>query len=824
MSTNTLRRVALVSIAVAGFTLAMGLAFLAGQRPVTAVQLEGERPSQSGEESPCIFEATKTVKPYNLTIGDRVTATLRAQFLCPNEGGWLNVALVLDASNPSEEATIKQIAHDIVDALQLGPEANAHVAVVSYDTLAKSECRLSNNADAVKSCIDELDMSGGDAAIDLGLREGVRDLVAGRALPPVLPGDQMREVLVLVSARENLVGCPPVLLAANQAKGQGILLATICAGSLCDELCIKPAASSPAFYYESDDYSDLLDRLGAFRDEVVAITIASLDIGEFLPDNMRLVTDSIVPPARWMGPDEKAIAWQIRSVPEAGITITYQMEPLDIGVQPTSVETFAEFSDTWGRDGDFLFPLGYVRAWPPLDSSPCRAETESRVSPETVDLGDEVGVELRARANCPSTGPQPEHTVLILDGSGSMAGESSDAMKAAAKSLISGIGLGDYPEAQLAVVSFNVEGTTHCRFTNDEAALLDCVDEVEAEYGSHWEEGVSQAWDEIARAYAEDPDAMTGTKLSMVLFGHGENSTGCPVVLEHIRPLTIGGGEMVTVCVGDDCPSSCLREAASKPEYYLTDDDPTALVDALKRVWNVVPSGLGIAGGEVVLDLAGNMQYVDSSAVPPPSTVDAGEGQLTWELSDAVADWNSYSLEVVPLEPGEHPVSDEAVFSITDSLGGTLSEPFPELSVRARWETAPALETRFAADRSLLRASEEASLVYTIDLPPDSAGIRVAGLELVLALPSGLEYVEGSASIRPDEVSPTPVWRLDDLTADGLELTLRVSAANDSILGGTMTAIATMSDSTEWTYEAAIELPEEAFSIILPMVLWGQVR
>lgn len=272
--------------------------------------------------------------------------------------------------------------------------------------------------------------------------------------------------------------------------------------------------------------------------------------------------------------------------------------------------------------GDFLFPVGYVRVWPPPDGSPCRADAEASIDPQIVDVGEETTISLRPRAACPRTGLQPEHTVLILDGSRSMEGEPGDAMKAAAKALIRGVGLEKYPEARLAVVSFNVEGTTHCRFTNDEAALLNCVDEVGAAGVSHWEQGIVQAWDEIARAHADDPEETRGTKVSMVLFSQGWNSTGCPV------------------------------------------------------------------------------------------------------------------------------------------------------------------------------------------------------LELVLDLPSGLEYVAGSASIRPHEVAPNPLWRLEALPAEGVELTLRVGAVNDSMLTGTMTAFATLRDATVWTYPAALELPVEFYSVHLPTVVW----
>ena len=52
-----------------------------------------------------------------------------------------------------------------------------------------------------------------------------------------------------------------MIAAAGQAKGQGILVITVCVGGGCDVQCMRSAATSPRYFFEARNSSALVQIL-----------------------------------------------------------------------------------------------------------------------------------------------------------------------------------------------------------------------------------------------------------------------------------------------------------------------------------------------------------------------------------------------------------------------------------------------------------------------------------------------------------------------------------------------------------------------------------
>lgn len=321
----------------------------------------GDAPLFSGvmQQSPCIGIYTKTVSPTVLLLGERTKIALRSHFVCPAVRCPLHLVFVLDGSgsmagSPMKE--MKQAAIELVRSLDMLNNPDTQVGIVAFNSQARAYTSLTNNEARVVSAIGKVS-AGGGSAIDLGIREGLKVLLRGGSRGRTCHSD----VMVVLSDGQNDAGCAPVLQAANTVKGQGILLITVCVSSRCDEQCMRQAATSPRYFYKVENARQLEQVLAEIRDRIGALAIAQLRIRDVLPDNMRLVPDSIVPDPEDVSVAGDVVDWVIPWVPRDGVTVSLEVEPLEPGYWPTNVEATGELWDVNGDTGTHTFSVPWVK-------------------------------------------------------------------------------------------------------------------------------------------------------------------------------------------------------------------------------------------------------------------------------------------------------------------------------------------------------------------------------------------------------------------------------------------------------------------------------
>ncbi len=356
-----MRRVLVMSLA--GLVFSVASAVLAAVVPARAGPDEPTVIQQPGNPSTCIVDRTKQARPSALLLGERTEITLHVTAVCPGDVDALHIVLVLDGSGSMAGAKtqrMKEAATQFVRDLDLPAHSTIAIAVVEFNHRARTLSSLTNNDGRTIGAINRIGASGG-TAVDQGIREGLKALIRGRGGPP--PGS--RQVMVVLSDGGNNAGCPPVLQAANQAKGQGILVIAICLGPNCDAQCLRQAATHPRYYYQVPDPGLLPEAFEAIRKQIQGIVLSRVTVTDVLPDNMRLVPDSANPEPKSISPNGDTLEWEMNHVPVGGAAFTYEVEPLEPGHWATSVEARGTFRDNWGHEGRFVFPDQWVTVFRP---------------------------------------------------------------------------------------------------------------------------------------------------------------------------------------------------------------------------------------------------------------------------------------------------------------------------------------------------------------------------------------------------------------------------------------------------------------------------
>jgi uncharacterized protein YegL len=309
--------------------------------------------------SSCEVKAGKLAFPDVMLLGETTSVTLTFSAVCAGETSPLHLVLVVDASgsmmgDPSQR--IRSAVKTIVKGLDLPDNPSTKVGIVEFNDTARTLCRLMNDEGKLMGCAGQVSAHGG-TAIDRGIVEGLKVVAAGRV--GLGEGVTPNEVMVVVSDGANNTGCDPVKSAARRAKGQGVLVITVCVGGGCDAQCMREAASSARYFFQVDDASQLVPIFDRIRTDLTAQALRRLTVVDTIPANMDLVAGTVDPPAS-LSPDRKTLTWDYQGAPSLGVTLTFQLRPREAGSHPTNLAAVADFVDQENRAGSVAFPVPSV--------------------------------------------------------------------------------------------------------------------------------------------------------------------------------------------------------------------------------------------------------------------------------------------------------------------------------------------------------------------------------------------------------------------------------------------------------------------------------
>lgn len=342
---------AAVCVAVATFSLA-----LTGALGPSASAAPAPGTLQQTVPSPCVVTASKSVAPPIVRLGQEVTVTLRTDLVCPDAPPPLHLVLVLDGSGSMQgtlSQRMKQAVGQLVRSLDLAGNPGRLAAVVEYNIQARTLCRLTDTESHLLGCVNRVGASGG-SRIDLGLTEALRALVSGRGGVD----RSAREAIVLVSDGSNNAGCDPVLQAARQVRGQGVLLVTVCIGAQCDVPCMRDVASHPRLFFDVPNPADLpaaMAEIGRILDGAV---VRWLEVEEHPGDEMTGLYGTMRPAGTTL-PGGGAV-WHEPWAPDAPLTMTLRLRPERLGYWPADREATGTLQDFESRTLAWQYPVPWV--------------------------------------------------------------------------------------------------------------------------------------------------------------------------------------------------------------------------------------------------------------------------------------------------------------------------------------------------------------------------------------------------------------------------------------------------------------------------------
>jgi len=344
--------------------LVVALAALAALGAAEAAPRHAPAAQRAGELSPCQPVYNKIASPNVILYGEEVDITFTVKALCAGERFPLHIVLVLDASGSMQGQKTRQMkvaAGRLVRGLDMKEYPSTKVGVVQFNQQARRLTGLTNNENQVIGAINRVGANGG-TRIDLGIMEGLRVLMQGRG---DVSRKELTEVMVVLSDGGNNAGCSPVLSAARKARGQGVLLISVCVGNDCDEQCMRQVASAPRYYFRAENAGQLQAVFERIKNRILQINLRKLTVVDTLPDWMEFIPGSADPPQTAPDDPDQWLKWEDVYVPADGVTYAFKVRPLRTGYMPTNAGATGTLVDNKGRTRSWDFQIPWVTVLQP---------------------------------------------------------------------------------------------------------------------------------------------------------------------------------------------------------------------------------------------------------------------------------------------------------------------------------------------------------------------------------------------------------------------------------------------------------------------------
>lgn len=367
------------ALALAAVLAALGAAGFVGASAPASAQ------SPAPAASSCVGLSKVSTSSRLALVGSRAGVATSILALCAGEVFPLHVVLVLDGSRsmagePTE--TVKRIAHEVVDRLELPDHPQSTVAVVEINEPSKRLCGPTHSAWELGRCIDRLAVDGG-SDIAGAIRLGLQALEAGRGSA----GDRFanKEVMLVLTDGGNSEGCATVASVAGQAKSQGILMVTGCVTAGCDSPCMRLAATSLRYFFPVDRLDEVTGMMETISRQFANVVIERVAVTETVGSAFDWIDGSAHPdPQAWHGP---RIAWQLQRLPRDGVTLTIGLRPLAAGFDlPVLADVSGQLLDNLNRPGEIAFDV------PRIDVLDARDGAAPQALTATVPISNRLAV------------------------------------------------------------------------------------------------------------------------------------------------------------------------------------------------------------------------------------------------------------------------------------------------------------------------------------------------------------------------------------------------------------------------------------------------
>jgi len=439
--------------------------------PVQLALQDGPRVVHAQSEDSCEASADKIASPGQVIIGDTATVTMSVRARCERLDLPVHAVLAVDnsyAMGGPRMANLREAVSAFVDAIDL---ESSRMGVLAFYGFVDLLSELSRDEVALRATGDSFFPRRGSNQ-ELALR-GAADIIRrGRDLPGA---EDVTEVIVLMSGSDpddpEDTDDAAMRATAQAIKDEGILLITVAMSGDADFQLLEELATSPEqFYIESEGilYAELMDRIAG---DTAAVRLEGAQFRERLPGNMELVWGSDNPPGRTSGED---LLWAWSIWPAEGITITYELEPQELGRHPVSLGATVELRFDRGPARELTFPVPEIDVIPPPTLTPTPTATPTATPiPTATPVLLPAYLPIALQRYC-KPDPRGADFALVLDVSSSMLERAAEGAPKltlatlAASTFVDALAL---PADRAAVVAFHGRPVTMLDLTGSRSAL-----------------------------------------------------------------------------------------------------------------------------------------------------------------------------------------------------------------------------------------------------------------------------------------------------------------------------------------------------------------
>ncbi len=496
----------------------------------------------------CLAETDKKASPERVTIGETVEVQLTMRGECPGTHRPGQIMIVFDRSlSMSWDGALPRALDAVVGLLDTLDGEAIEVGLVSFSDGASLELPLTDRLGAIRGRIASFS-AGGDTLMAAGIELAHRELMGERRDPDA-------EGRIWVVSDGVFKDAPTEVVEA--ARADGIALDSLVFRNREYDNDVRDALR--ALFLPQHLFEEL--RPGREIDIVRAISGYEPQLGLFdtvtiddeIPANMRLLEHTIRPPAARV--DNTTLRWTHLDVVAANaLTMTYSLEPLELGIHPTNVRAEARWLDAWGHAGRQAFPVPEVEVvTPPPTPTPT-------ATPEIY----QIWLPFTSRMRCHRR--PPVDVVLTVDTSGSMGrpvvGQPGTALDVARTAMREAMLLLDMPRDRVAVVEFNDRARIIQEMTGDTNAVLRAIDALAHSPGSRLDQGLALA------THAIDQSTGPRGRPVVILLTDGLQAEGRKIAIAWSNAVRGRGISVYAVGFGPTIDEDLLRRMASTPDRY----------------------------------------------------------------------------------------------------------------------------------------------------------------------------------------------------------------------------------------------------------------
>lgn len=309
---------------------------------------------------------------------------------------------------------------------------------------------------------------------------------------------------------------------------------------------------------------------------------------------------------------------------------------------------------------------------------PCRVTGDKTAAPGEVPPGGEATVTLSLSGHDGTCLParQPADVALVMDVSGSMAGQPIADSQAAAKGFVDRLEPGT---DQVALVSFSDSATVNQVLSAYAGSVRGAIDGLSAAGSTNMADGLARA-----RAELDGPRHRAANGKAIVLLSDGRPNVGGDPLVE-AAAAKAAGARIFTIGLGNDVDPDLLRNVASSAgDYFFA---PSS--DQLAAIYQQIS---GLLGGAPATDititdvLSPYVTLVPNSFTGAPLPTVSPDGKtLTWRIPRLGLETMIWTYRVkLTTNAGLWPTNTSATATYTNSRGqpGSVVFPIPQVRVR----------------------------------------------------------------------------------------------------------------------------------------------